>query len=193
MQAAIEANLASLLHDRFRVVGELADLDAAVTAGRAAVRLAVARRTEYPAAALTGLCAILLARFQQTGQAADVDEAITAGQKALEGLPPDHPLRAYALHACSLAYAARYQRRSPELSDLAKAIDAGEAAVAALRGRAAGSRRRTGCPGAARRDPAAARRTAPAGAMGAVLPQRTIIGHPTARTGRPGEWPVLTG
>ena len=131
LRPTIEANLASLLHDRFLAVGELADLDAAVTASRAAVRLAAARRTDYPAAALTGLCAILHARFQRTGQVADVDEAITAGQKAVAGLPPDHPMRAYALHACSLAYAARYQRRSQDPSDLAQAIDAGEAAVAA--------------------------------------------------------------
>jgi hypothetical protein len=130
MLAAIEANLASLLYDRFRAAGEVADLDAAVTASRAAVSLAVARRTEYPAAALTGLCAALHARFQRTGQAADVDEAITAGQKAVDGLPPGHPLRAYALHACSLAYAARYHRRPEDHDDLAKAIEAAEAAVA---------------------------------------------------------------
>jgi tetratricopeptide (TPR) repeat protein len=129
LRAAVEANLASLLHDRFRASGELADLDDAVTASRAAVRLA-ARPVDSPAA-LTGLCGILHARFQRTRQAADLEEAIVAGQKAVDELPPGHPLRAYAMHACSLAHAARYHWQSHDLDDLGRAIEAGEAAVAA--------------------------------------------------------------
>jgi hypothetical protein len=131
LAAAFAGNLAGLLHYRFRAVGELADIDEAVEASRATVRLAIAGRlTEYIALAQAVLCGVLHARHQHTQQPADVDEAIAAGREAVRGLPPDHPMQAYAKHALSLVYLARYLSHGRNANDLTEAITLAEAALA---------------------------------------------------------------
>ena len=76
------SNLGAALQTRFERAGELADLDAAITAGQQAV---AATPAGHPgrAAMLSNLGAALQTRFERAGELADLDAAIDAGQQAV--------------------------------------------------------------------------------------------------------------
>jgi tetratricopeptide (TPR) repeat protein len=123
------SNLGATLRVRFERAGELADLDAAVQAGQAAVE---ATPTGHPnrATMLSNLGSALQIRFERVGELADLDAAVQAGRAAVDATPTGHPNQARQLSNLGVALRARYQRVE-ELADLDAAVQAGRAAVEA--------------------------------------------------------------
>ncbi|MFF3137676.1 CHAT domain-containing tetratricopeptide repeat protein [Streptomyces mirabilis] len=122
-------NLGAALRSRFQRSGVLADLDDAVTTGRAAVE---AIPTDHPhrAAMLSGLGNALRDRFERVGDLADVHEAIDLLRAAVEATPTSDPHRAAYLSNLGGALGDRFER-SGVLADLDDSIAAGRAAVEA--------------------------------------------------------------
>ncbi|MFD4913057.1 CHAT domain-containing protein [Streptomyces virginiae] len=107
----------------------MADLDAAIDAGREAVE---ATPTDHPdrAGLLSNLGYSLGARFARLGVVADLDAAIDAAREAADVTPTDHPNRAIYLSSVGSALRARFERWGT-LADLDAAIDASREAVEA--------------------------------------------------------------
>ncbi|MFD3381976.1 CHAT domain-containing protein, partial [Streptomyces sp. NPDC058697] len=150
------SNLGLVLQSRFGRSGAVADLDAAITAGRQAVEATPADHP-YRAAMLSNLGLVLQSRFGRSGAVADLDAAITAGRQAVEATPADHPDRAMRLGGLGFALGSRFER-SRAVADLDAAVQAlvmasevGSAApsVRVRVGRAAGGLLASSAPGRA--------------------------------------------
>jgi tetratricopeptide (TPR) repeat protein len=127
--AVMLANLGNALLARFERTGDLADLDEAVNAGRAAVS-AVSEGDPDGDLALSSLGNILQTRYERTGRLADLDEAVIMGQAAANAVAPGHPKRIAYLSNLGNCLRARYERTG-RLADLDGAVEAGRAAVEA--------------------------------------------------------------
>ena len=126
-RAAHLANLGSALQARFRRTGELKDLDAAITAGQAAVNAAPSG-SPGRAAYLANLGSALQARFRRTGELKDLDAAITASHAAVNAGPPGSADWATCLSTLGTALQDRFERTG-ELADADAAIQADQAAA----------------------------------------------------------------
>uniref|UniRef100_UPI0032EBDB13 CHAT domain-containing tetratricopeptide repeat protein n=1 Tax=Streptomyces sp. HSW2009 TaxID=3142890 RepID=UPI0032EBDB13 len=126
------SNLGVTLWFRFERVGDLADLDDAITAGRAAVQ---ATPTSHPARAdmLSDLVLLLHARFEKVGDAVDLDEVITTGRAAVQAAPANHSDRVQMLSNLGAALWFRFERVG-DLADLDDAIATCQSAVRATPG-----------------------------------------------------------
>ena len=125
----ILSNLGIALRTRFERTGMLADLDAAVAAGRAAVEAALENSPNEPILQ-SNLGIALQARFRRIGQLADLDAGVEAGQRALAAASGDDFGRAPLLSNLADALRARFERTGV-LADLDAAVEAGRAAVEA--------------------------------------------------------------
>ena len=114
-------------HARFERVGDAADLDAAVDAGRRAVDLTPPDAPGL-AACLADLGNSLRTRFERAGDAADLDAAIDAGRRAVALTPPGNPGLAGYLSSLGVSLRTLFERAG-DAADLDAAIDAGRRAV----------------------------------------------------------------
>lgn len=105
----------------------MADLDAAIHAGQAAVAATPAIGSAA-AGYRSNLSAALRIRFEQTGAHADLDAAIRSAQAAVAATPADNPVAATYLTNLGIALRVRFQR-SGAMTDLDAAVHAGQAAV----------------------------------------------------------------
>jgi hypothetical protein len=117
------------LQERFNRIGELADLDEAITVTRELVAAAPAGHPDRPAY-LSDLGAALQARFAHTGALTDLDDAISVVRDAVAASPAGHPGHAMCLSNLGNALVARFARIG-EPADLDEAVAAGREAVAA--------------------------------------------------------------
>lgn len=108
--------------------GDLSDLDRAVQAGQAAVRLAARLEPEMMAAAEAVLCGALRTRFDATGSETDLTAAIEHGQEGLARYGTGGPLLAALRSALATALQARYGHIG-DLADLNAAITLGALSV----------------------------------------------------------------
>ncbi|MEU6589674.1 CHAT domain-containing protein [Streptomyces sp. NPDC046881] len=120
--ASVLANLALALRRRHERTGDVGDLDTAVAAARAALRVSPPRGPDHPAC-LDQLANALQWRFQLTGDAEDLNEAVDAGCKALRRCPAGHPARAILLNNHARALRLRFERGG-DPADLNQAIAA---------------------------------------------------------------------
>lgn len=86
------ANLAAALQARFELIGDLADLDAAIEAERTALSAHGLGQDERPIL-LNNLGIGLRNRFERTGVEADLTGAISAGRMAFDTVPADDSTR----------------------------------------------------------------------------------------------------
>lgn len=129
-RAAAQSNLGTLLHQRFDLTSEPADLDDAVRAGRESVELAPAGSLERAQYA-SNLGNVLLARCDRTGAPEDLNEALAILESAAAAFPADDPDRVKV--AASLMQA-RYTRflRNGTRADLDEALRIGGEALAVV-------------------------------------------------------------
>ncbi|MEO3749412.1 CHAT domain-containing protein [Streptomyces sp. B6B3] len=128
-RAAVLSDLLNALRIRYERVGELADLEDAITAGRAAVQATPTNHFQR-AGRLSNLGAVLHLRFERVGELADLEDAIDRLRAAVEATPTNDPDRAGRLSNLGVALESRFGRVG-ELVDLEDAITAGRAAVEA--------------------------------------------------------------
>ncbi|MGB9227960.1 hypothetical protein, partial [Mycobacterium sp.] len=128
-QALYLANLNAYLQTRFERTGALADLDAAIEAGRAAVAAAPAGHRDR-VASLVNLSNSLQLRFERAGTLADLDEAIEARRTAAAAAPVNDPNRAAIFANLASGLRTRFGRTGV-LADLDAAIAAWQAAISA--------------------------------------------------------------
>ena len=119
-RVAMLSNLGLALQLRFERVGALADLDEAITVGRAAAQTAPADHPDR-AGYLSNLSGALRVRFGRVGMLADLDEAITVARAAVRAAPADHPDQAATLSNLGGALQARFGRVGA-LADLDEAV-----------------------------------------------------------------------
>ena len=119
-RVAMLSNLGLALQLRFERVGALADLDEAITVGRAAAQTAPADHPDR-AGYLSNLSGALRVRFGRVGMLADLDEAITVARAAVRAAPADHPDQAATLSNLGGALQARFGRMGA-LADLDEAV-----------------------------------------------------------------------
>ena len=105
----------------------MADLDAAVAAGQAAVATSFVGDSER-GRFLSNLGIALLTRFERSRQLADLDAAIAAGREAIEVTPIDYPDRALYLSMYGVTLHKRFETVDT-LADLDAAITAGREAL----------------------------------------------------------------
>jgi hypothetical protein len=96
------SNLGNVLRLRYIRVGEMANLDEAITLYRQAV---MGTPEDHPDLAmyLSNLAEALRIRFARTGELADAGEAVDVGHRAVSAVPADHPRR--PLHRLNLGTA----------------------------------------------------------------------------------------
>ena len=119
-RVAMLSNLGLALQLRFERVGALADLDEAITVGRAAAQTAPADHPDR-AGYLSNLSGALRVRFGRVGMLTDLDEAITVARAAVRAAPADHPDQAATLSNLGGALQARFGRMGA-LADLDEAV-----------------------------------------------------------------------
>ncbi|MET7424246.1 CHAT domain-containing tetratricopeptide repeat protein [Dactylosporangium sp. NPDC005555] len=116
------SDLATALWCRSVTFGDPADLDRAITAGRAAV-------AGGPSPARVGLANALLSRFTRFGALSDVDESVAVARSAVEVADDGRwGSRAGALSGLGIALRLRYAV-TQDPADIAEAVTAGRAAV----------------------------------------------------------------
>lgn len=128
-RAGMLSNLGIAQRARFKLTGDLAHLEAAIEAGRAAAQISTLDNLDR-AQVLSNLAAALGARFERTTDLADLDAAIDARRSAAGTVPGDHPDRVKMLVSLWSALAARFGQTST-LADLDEAIEAIRAAATA--------------------------------------------------------------
>ena len=126
-QPARLTDLGNRLRARYVRNGDVADLEAAITAYQQAVQATPADSPNWPAR-LTNLGNGLLDRYTRNGDVADLEAAITAYQQAVQATPADSPNRSAWLSILGSGLLDRYAR-SGDLSDLEAAITASQQAV----------------------------------------------------------------
>ncbi|GGN76461.1 hypothetical protein GCM10010112_48580 [Actinoplanes lobatus] len=95
------ANLGKVLTARFLLLGDLVDLEEAISVTRSAVR--VSTDPVGRARCLNNLCGMLTRRFTTTRRIVDLDEAIDAGRASVAAAPPRWPERTRYLTTLDLA------------------------------------------------------------------------------------------
>ena len=121
------------LLSRFQVTEVLADLEAAIDAGRTAAK-AVHGTHPSRAVTLSNLGATLSMRFLRTGAAADLDAAIKTGEAAVEAALPGDPAQVKILYSLGSSLQERFRRTGKRadadaaFSVFAQAAEAGSAA-----------------------------------------------------------------
>lgn len=123
-------NLILALLGRYQRLGQVADLDEAITIGEP-MRLAAATGTG-PTAELVPLLSALRLRYECQGNLADLDEAIRLGLRLTEGRSGRGRLRATVAEEVSTGLAARYLR-TDDRADLRQAIALREQVLSAAR------------------------------------------------------------
>ena len=121
------SNLGVALRRRFEWTGALADLEAAIEAGRAAVGAAPPDDSDR-AGRLSNLGVALRRRFEWTGALADLEAAIEAGRAAVGAAPLDHPDRAGFLSNWAMTLCTRFERTGVT-ADLDRAVQGLQAAA----------------------------------------------------------------
>ena len=114
------SNLASALFTRFEQVGQLVDLEEAISLFMESLMLRPAshpRRSD----SLTNLASAIKTRFEQTGQLVDLDEAISLHRESLVLCPAPHPHRSASLSNLASAVLTRFDQTG-QLVDLEEAI-----------------------------------------------------------------------
>ena len=111
-----KSDLGNMLLARYRLRGDLDDLENAIDQYRLALAATTADRPDY-AAFLSNLGNALELLYERTGDPGDLDVAIDQGQRALSKLPPDHPNRGVYLSNVGKAFRARYDKTG-ERADL---------------------------------------------------------------------------
>ncbi|KAI9574287.1 TPR-like protein [Boletus coccyginus] len=113
-------NLGSALRYRFNRIGELSDLEDAISRQRDAVELTPHGHPHRPGR-LNNLGNSIRARFQRLGEPNDLEDAISIQRDAVELTPHGHPHRPGLLNNLGISFLTRFQRVG-ELSDLEEAI-----------------------------------------------------------------------
>ncbi|HEU5472710.1 MAG TPA: CHAT domain-containing protein [Actinophytocola sp.] len=121
--------LASLCTSRlalFEHTGQLADVDAAVDAGRQALHDGADAAERF--VILTALAAALRARAERTRSAGDLDDAIALFEQASRAVPDGHPALVTCLSELGSAHTSRF-RHTGDIADLDRGITASERSV----------------------------------------------------------------
>ena len=114
------ANLGNSLRARFNCLGQLSDLEEAISTHRNAVELIPNGHPHKPNHLQAfGLC--FQARFERLGELSDIEEAISWHKNAVDLIPDGHPNKANCLNDLGICFASRFHRLR-ELSDLEQAI-----------------------------------------------------------------------
>jgi tetratricopeptide (TPR) repeat protein len=126
--ALLLSQLGAALRHKFEQVGDLAELDEAITAEQSAVAL-TGRHHPARHQRVFNLASALKLRFDHTGSAADLAQALNWARESAAGLGIGHPDRPHALHLLAVVLSASFKRsrRPAELDD---AIEAAREAVA---------------------------------------------------------------
>jgi tetratricopeptide (TPR) repeat protein len=115
LQVTIAVELGAVLAARFGLLGQRADLDAAITTTRMAVAIGDG---DARALAVSNLGNALWNRYQYAGgDSADLDEAVELGREAIAAIAPEHPMFVTSRAAFTGALVARGR-----LEDLDEAI-----------------------------------------------------------------------
>jgi len=120
-------NLGTSFLRRFERLGDLADLDEAITAKQQAVHLTPDGHLDKPAR-LNNLGISFICQFERFGDLASIDEAITATQQAVRLTPDDHPNKTTYLHNLGTSFQRRFEHLG-DLTDINEAITAKRQAV----------------------------------------------------------------
>ena len=120
-------NLGVSLVTRFECLGDIDDLDEAITVQQQAVRLTPDGHPHKPGR-LDNLGNSLRIRFEQTGDIGDLREAITAQQQAVRLTPDGHPRKSAHLANLGTSLRTRFERLG-DIGDLEEAITAQQQAV----------------------------------------------------------------
>ena len=127
----ILSNLGTALYNRFGILGNLDDLDAAIAAGERA--LAAGPAQPERAAVISNLASSVLKRFELTGDISDLETAVRIGREALDA-GPEGLHRVAVLSNLSAVLRTRFSRIG-NVADLDAAIAAGQEAAAIPAGR----------------------------------------------------------
>jgi tetratricopeptide (TPR) repeat protein len=103
------SKLGMMLRWRYQRTGQLADIDAAVTAGRRAVGLTGSGHSDR-GVCQNNLATALINRYEAAGRADDLDMAITMGREALDALGPGDEFRATCQSNLGLALEYRFEK-----------------------------------------------------------------------------------
>jgi hypothetical protein len=122
-----QTSLAAALWTRFQRSDSSEDLEAAISAGRAAADAVPADNPER-FISLSNLASALSARFARHGDTADLDAAIRVGHAAADTVPPGHSQRVRVLGGLGVHLRTRFERSS-EPQDLDAVIAAFRAAA----------------------------------------------------------------
>lgn len=127
--ANMQNNLSTALTMRYGTGSGVADLDAAVEAGRAAWRADRAQLWSRLHEIYRELGTALGLRYRELGALSDLNDAIELAREALESLAPTHPFRSVA-RADLAGHLAERARRTGSADELAEAIQQARTALA---------------------------------------------------------------
>nr|WP_052477717.1 CHAT domain-containing protein [Kibdelosporangium sp. MJ126-NF4]CEL13498.1 hypothetical protein [Kibdelosporangium sp. MJ126-NF4]CTQ99183.1 hypothetical protein [Kibdelosporangium sp. MJ126-NF4] len=127
-RGACMATLGATHAARFDLLGEPADLQAAIDSAEVALAL-IPRDHPLHALPLLNLAAALLTRFELGGDPADLHDAIERGELAAAAIPADNLARLLPLSTLGRAYRALFDR-THALADINACVDRHEQAVA---------------------------------------------------------------
>ena len=113
-------NLASCLRTRFECIGELKDLEEAVSSHKDALELIPDGRPTKPDF-LNNLANSLVTRFHRLGEVSDLEQAILRHRDAVKLTPDGHPGKPGFRNNLANSFLTRFERLG-ELTDLAEAI-----------------------------------------------------------------------
>ncbi|KAF8552352.1 hypothetical protein OG21DRAFT_1416340 [Imleria badia] len=113
-------NLGNSLFSRFERLGELSDLEDAISRFRDAIGLISHGHPEEPTY-LNNLGRFLVTRFERCGEPTDLDDAISMLRDAVDLTPLGHPWKSTCLSSLGDSFFTRF-RRFGELSDLEDSI-----------------------------------------------------------------------
>ncbi|KZV61080.1 hypothetical protein PENSPDRAFT_314518 [Peniophora sp. CONT] len=119
-KTAYMSTLGSAFQSRFAHVGDLGDLDTAISMQRHAVDLTDDGHP-YKPAWIDSLCASLESRFEHIGEVGDLEAAISLQRHAVELSPDGHPAKPARMNTLGTALQRRFEHLG-ELGDLEAAI-----------------------------------------------------------------------
>jgi CHAT domain len=126
------SDLCSALRIRFKHAGNVADIDAAIVAGREAVAATVSGHPDRPGL-LTDLSRALLARFDRLVNMADINDAVAASLAAAESTPAEDAQRPGRLNDLSVMLQTRFEW-TRDVADIDAALVAAREAVGSTSG-----------------------------------------------------------
>ncbi|KAJ7478913.1 TPR-like protein [Mycena latifolia] len=127
MSAMYLSNLGNALHERSERLGNLIDLNGAVSKLEAAVGMTPDGHLNKPSY-LSNLGNCLLHRFEQLGEINDLNEAVSKFETVVRLIPEDHPDKASYLHNVGILLFRRFEQIG-NLTDFNGAVSKFEAAV----------------------------------------------------------------